>query len=734
MAAATIAERIRLAMQPRRYSLPPEAEQYARRPDIAVDDPERYRWITIGGGPKGEDGSRHPKGFPVEIDESGKILKSRAPGLQGKSVSQVKEHFGEQRGKSKPDGAGTASDGHDDDRGASRPSVRRVEGSVKLKTAHEGIGPESDKSHVSESLHGHLSDEQVHGAALAVKAMKESGGFLLADGTGVGKTRQALAVAKTMADSGKKVLIVTPKAVSKADFKKGTIAGSWANDSKAMGVDVSLNNGDKELESGKVAMTTYENLVKIKDKIDGNTSIIFDEAHAFKNWQAARSKHGAEMAKAAHSVMYATATPADKVEHIGYLARAGVFGNIGPKATFEKLGMKQVDQHVGGGQYVKKWVVDGKVGAAGVMERMSALFEQLTREGKMLRREISMEGVNVESKKITLPPEAHEAMKKISEIVGDDDGLAKARMLMEQRRQQEPYKVPYAVQDALEDIKAGHQVVIFASRVNASEVGEGDDAVGSEGTMKLLKDEFAKHGITDVAEIHGGIKDTTAEMGKFQGGSHRVVIATVESGGTGINLDDVTGDKPRSLIMLTPPFSAVENVQAAGRVWRRTTKSYPKVKYLFGDTDVDEWNSALITKKMQTLGATVAGEMGDKEQQSSDFKWGPLNVQREAPKPTADVSKSPSSGRHSATWTKLRSGDWGARIEGKASIGDEVTVKSKDGRTKTTKVKRVAWSGDGVSLVEVYAMPGTAERYSAESLADRIRESILKKLDSRQQL
>jgi hypothetical protein len=60
---------------------------------------------------------------------------------------------------------------------------------------------------------------------------------------------------------------------------------------------------------------------------------------------------------------------------------------------------------------------------------------------------------------------------------------------------------------------------------------------------------------------------------------------------------------------MTAPFSAVENIQGAGRVWRMTTKSQPKIMYLFGDTPTDQWNAAIIAEKMKMLGATVEGEV-----------------------------------------------------------------------------------------------------------------------------
>jgi hypothetical protein len=60
---------------------------------------------------------------------------------------------------------------------------------------------------------------------------------------------------------------------------------------------------------------------------------------------------------------------------------------------------------------------------------------------------------------------------------------------------------------------------------------------------------------------------------------------------------------------MTPPFSAVENCQAPGRINRLTTKSNSRVRYLLSDSNIDKWNARLISGKMKTLNATVSGEI-----------------------------------------------------------------------------------------------------------------------------
>lgn len=54
-----------------------------------------------------------------------------------------------------------------------------------------------------------------------------------------------------------------------------------------------------------------------------------------------------------------------------------------------------------------------------------------------------------------------------------------------------------------------------------------------------------------------------------------------------------------------------------------------------------------------------------------------------------------------ASYTKLKSGGWGVRVEGQVKEGDTVTVTKKSGEKKQETVSRVLWRGDGVAICEV---------------------------------
>lgn len=460
--------------------------------------------------------------------------------------------------------------------------------------------------------------------------------------TGLGKTRQILAVAQHFAAAGKKVLVVSPAEVIKPNWKKTTMAGSFANDSAAMGVTAKLIKGDEPMQAGSIHVTTYNELAKVKDQVGKDTIVVFDESHYLKNRTSARYKHAKELMDKSGPVLYATATPGDKPLHIAHLAKANVFGNAGQKETYQKLGMRLVDQRTHGGGSVKCWQIDPHVGYREATRRLAGLFDQMTKDGLMIKRELSMDRVNVGLDRVSLSPEQHKDIKRVFDAKMRETSGNKAVSLMAARMHQEPFKIPHTVSAVQEELAAGRMPVVFVGRVNdiGDEDEDGEMTVESEGTAKALKAALIAAGVPEnqIGELHGGATKTADQKKKsmedFQSGKKRVMIATIQSGGTGINLDDTVGTNPRSLIMVTPPFTANDMAQALGRVNRLNTKSDVRVRGILADTEIDNWNAGLLERKFHTLGAVVRGnatrgleaiggaanDVGDED--SEPFDWG----------------------------------------------------------------------------------------------------------------
>jgi len=73
-----------------------------------------------------------------------------------------------------------------------------------------------------------------------------------------------------------------------------------------------------------------------------------------------------------------------------------------------------------------------------------------------------------------------------------------------------------------------------------------------------------------------------------------------------------------------------------------------------------------------------------------------------APVASAPVASAPR--RLVGTPAKLRSGDWGARVQGPADVGDTVQITTRSGKSWPARVTGIAWSGRGVTLVETESL------------------------------
>jgi hypothetical protein len=56
------------------------------------------------------------------------------------------------------------------------------------------------------------------------------------------------------------------------------------------------------------------------------------------------------------------------------------------------------------------------------------------------------------------------------------------------------------------------------------------------------------------------------------------------------------------------------------------------------------------------------------------------------------------------TPTKLKSGAWGARVEGPIMAGEVILVVTRSGKSWPALVTRIVWQGEGVSVVETASL------------------------------
>lgn len=489
-----------------------------------------------------------------------------------------------------------------------------------------------------------MDEHQRLGANLAINHFNDGfNGFMLADGPGVGKTREILAVAQHFLDQGKKPLIIAPNTV---------LQTTYAKDANQMGIDI------KNFEVG-----TYDDLRTGKIGKGDYSVAIFDESQSLKNIASQRSSLFNSI-KSDHQ-LFVSATPMDKPEHVTYFM--GKIFNKSEQEIMDELGLK------------KEWVrtksevtpyVKLTIPFEDYIGRLIDMRNKAIAEGAMLRRELPFYG-NVNIRALEMPQELADKIKEIQDIhterianaekivmgriandvvngnlhlgiKGDfgtvyntlssmyNEGKGLAGYIREQIEKlqgneglamlsnidkiTEPYKEDYIFNNTLKDLREGKQVAIIGQAVNEqtvsagtenSKYGQFDQKVSP--LLKSLKTRLEDAGVT-VAQLMGGNeKDSYAKaQQEFQSGRARVVLMTSKSGGVGIDLDDQTGKSPRSVYNATIEYAGDMFDQLAGRFSRRNTQTPTEMNLLMYDNNPSDINRfAKAHEKIQTINAAV---------------------------------------------------------------------------------------------------------------------------------
>lgn len=534
-----------------------------------------------------------------------------------------------------------------------------------------------------------LKEHQKDGISLAVEGLDNYGAFILADGTGAGKTAQILAVAEHYSRQGDSVLLVLhneesfreafmrdAKMLDIPENKMRFLKGSKGSEKRgvmrkgpinAIAYNyVSLLNEDPELKGLSLEEKLTRSLGMKPDLV------IFDEAHNMKNVlkeENFKALGGTELSRMSKKAMFVTATIAESPEQLPYLEKLGFMNNFkytgdeskGLNGFMEAMGYVFVQPK--SSKRKPYWMAPN---LEYTNAQLDLFYNELADAGLLLKRELSLDGVTVRVRKYEPHEAAIGAMDAISEIIHNRsmNPRTKATVLMAQRRYLETQKIQATYDLALEELEKGRQVIIFGELVNPTNIlkevrnqllrspefvdqarqaaieskrpfatyaqkqafvenfiveelerrqvrGEIPDGPGS--LTELYKkfniyfnEQQDKQGLrakySQVARIFGS-KEVKSDLEGFQSGVMRVALATIQKGGTSLSLDDQHGNMPRTVIFMTPPFSAIDTMQALGRAWRLSTMSNVNVVFLKADHPIDDWGFDIVYKKLGMLGA-----------------------------------------------------------------------------------------------------------------------------------
>lgn len=447
-----------------------------------------------------------------------------------------------------------------------------------------------------------IDENQSLGVRLALTAYSEGkAGFLNADGTGVGKTRQILVTAAEMERiTGKPSLVITEN--------ENIITNAFVPEANALGIDLDA------LEIG-----TYAGVSRKKYGQGDYGLVAFDEAHNLKNPDSGKSTACENID--ADYYLYATATPMDKMINAVYFIRQ-VTGLTEDQVT-ERLGIIIKEEiapegHPFEGQMILRVMFRKGVSYDIYIENLKKVRMDLVKEGKFIRRTYPFQGVineihlnnpgDVDQKEMEIEMyyEAKKAEMIAEGIWGRGSGLAiGGQKRQDNTKMSERAKSTLMTAPILRDLKNGKKVIIVAESVHTLNIKSLD--IKETGICRQLTERFESMGYK-VAQVYGGDKAMKAySVQKFQNGTADILIMTAKSGATGISLDDTTGDSPRVMYMLTANYSGDLFEQIKGRVSRRNTKSEAEINICYLNTDSDIARQDILRKKLNTLNAINKG-------------------------------------------------------------------------------------------------------------------------------
>lgn len=467
-----------------------------------------------------------------------------------------------------------------------------------------------------------LKPHQREGANRAVDAFLRGRNFGLFDGTGAGKTMQEIAVAHVMAGwTGKPTLIVTER--------QSIIDDAFAKDAETLNIPIWQYSGgpidtyiDPVHPTGvpraKTYLATYYDVLLGKIPLDTFQTVIFDEAHNLRGvFDSKKSKLGMDLLANARHALLATATPLDKPEQLWYLKS---LLDISPERALLEIGINVVWKKVPGGEFKQTFEPIEGVTESQIEAGLEKIFDEIYRAGLGIKREVPLTNLTVNLKRSAVSADAWAKVRKIMAVAklyykDMPASLREGLIRMIGRQALEAEKVPEALKQVDRALNEGKKVLVYAYRTNDESKWVNDNGLEAIATM-LEK----KYGVGSVGRLFGpGTSETVRRyrqgvMNAFQHEhTMRMVVASPASAGTGISADDIYGDFPRELILLTAPFSALELVQIAGRVNRLTTASAATMTVLHTGLPIDTWNLDISLKKLRRLKAAVKGDVGDLE-------------------------------------------------------------------------------------------------------------------------
>jgi len=266
---------------------------------------------------------------------------------------------------------------------------------------------------------------------------------------------------------------------------------------------------------------------------------------------------------------------------------------------------------------------------------------------------IRAHGINLQ-KRILEASKVNEGIARAKDLIADGKQViifvnTKADRAIGRYKLSEPYRKHHGIKgEAAEKLYAPSQIADMmdeyqlakrASREMGGDAGPAPfakpvaaiaEAMGSRGI------DFSLPSVTDEllsafpdgksVEYTGRLTDAKAKdnLGQWKSGKAKVIVATMDKGGTGLSYHDTTGKMPeRVQVNINLPWSGTQVEQVSGRLARLGTAKPVGIEWIFADNIPFERElSKTVGSRMRSMQAAVQGSLGDMAQSIKDFEFG----------------------------------------------------------------------------------------------------------------
>lgn len=432
--------------------------------------------------------------------------------------------------------------------------------------------------------------------------LSDTGSFLLADGTGVGKGRVMSAVAVDFVSRSRRTAVAwfsinaSMEEMAKQETRKLGRVGDrlvWSGRSK----NVHYSSYHSVGLGGR-----YDSLVAELHKAD-RVLLILDECHWLRRKNRASDRIMLLMDRFPHcDVLFVSATPASAPQHFHYMWRL-----LGSKRRCTST--------------ISTLRRNGNTA-------LECLTLQLKREGKFVSRQLSFQGVDVSTVTYRLDDDERRLYDRCAELLKNGSVTHQSffRSLITS------FKIKPLLDLVEQQLDAGSSVIVCIQST-----GEACAARNKSRGMTACREYMMKHadldidfgkgvldacverfGIDDVSDItgrtFGRTGSITSHIKRFQDDEARIAVLS-RAGSTGISLHAQTSRSRRRVqIVVEMPWTSEGFLQQTGRVHRANFSSVPKYLLLRTDVPSEDRFFTTLQSRLRNIGSiTSANRYADSD-------------------------------------------------------------------------------------------------------------------------